>query len=108
MQPLFRQVSLSTYLALTVIWGLVLFYNSAMSIADDKMPTKTASVEGMNEYALDNGLKILLFSDKSQPKFTINSTIFAGARHEGDGEAYVRAHAPQGDRTAPENSGRVK
>lgn len=56
------------------------------SAAGDKMPTKIGSVEGMNEYVLENGLKVLLYSDKSQPKLTVNCTIFVGSRHEGYGE----------------------
>jgi zinc protease len=50
------------------------------------MPTKVGSVEGMNEYVLENGMKVLLFADKSQPKVTVNCTIFVGSRHEGYGE----------------------
>lgn len=63
-----------------------LFNHSAHGVADDKMPIKIGSVEGMNEYALDNGLKVLLFADKSQPKVTVNCTVFVGSRHEGYGE----------------------
>ena len=71
-------------LALSGLFGL--FNYSANGVADDKMPIKIGSVEGMNEYALDNGLRILLFVDKSQPKVTVNCTIFVGSRHEGYGE----------------------
>ena len=46
-----------------------------------------ASVEGIKEYRFDNGLKVLLFSDNSQPKVTVNCTVFVGSRHEGYGEA---------------------
>jgi len=55
--------------------------------AEDKIPIKTASVEGIDEYVLENGLKVLLYVDKSQPKVTVNCTIFVGSRHEGYGEA---------------------
>lgn len=64
----------------------ILFSISANGLADDKMPTKLSSVEGINEYVLDNGLRVLLFADKSQPKVTVNATIFVGSRHEGYGE----------------------
>ena len=63
-----------------------LFLFSANGVSDDKMPTKIGSVEGMHEYALENGLKILLFADNSQPKVTVNCTVFVGSRHEGYGE----------------------
>ena len=45
------------------------------------------SVEGISEYALDNGLKVLLFNDPTAPKVTVNLTVFVGSRHEGYGEA---------------------
>ena len=60
---------------------------SANGVADDKMPSKIGTIEGVTEYALDNGLKILLIKDLSQPKVTVNCTVFVGARHEGYGEA---------------------
>ncbi len=59
----------------------------ATGVAESDMPTKITTVEGITEYALDNGLKILLFPDRSQPKVTVNCTIFVGSRHEGYGEA---------------------
>ena len=46
-----------------------------------------ASVEGITEYRLDNGLRVLLFPDPSAPKVTVNLTVFVGSRHEGYGEA---------------------
>ncbi len=55
--------------------------------ADEKMPQPVRSVEGISEYHLDNGLKILLFQDNSLPKVTVNLTVFVGSRHEGYGEA---------------------
>ena len=48
--------------------------------------TKGATVEGITEYALDNGLKVLLFPDASKPTTTVNITYLVGSRHEGYGE----------------------
>lgn len=48
---------------------------------------KVTSIEGIAEYRLDNGLKVLLFPDASKPTVTVNLTIFVGSRHEGYGEA---------------------
>lgn len=48
---------------------------------------KVTEVEGISEYVLDNGLKVLLFPDQSQPTVTVNMTVFVGSRHEGYGEA---------------------
>jgi zinc protease len=48
--------------------------------------TKTTSVEGITEYQYDNGLKLLLFPDKTKPTVTVNVTYLVGSRHEGYGE----------------------
>lgn len=47
---------------------------------------KVASVEGITEYQLDNGLKVLLFPDNSAQTITVNITYMVGSRHEGYGE----------------------
>jgi zinc protease len=49
-------------------------------------PAKVAEVEGISEYTLDNGMRILLFPDDSSEKITVNITYFVGSRHEGAGE----------------------
>ena len=49
-------------------------------------PSPVASVEGITEYRLDNGLRVLLFPDASKPQVTVNITYFVGSRHEGYGE----------------------
>ncbi len=46
----------------------------------------TASVEGVHEYVLPNGLKVLLVPDDSNQKVTVNLTVLVGGRHEGYGE----------------------
>lgn len=48
--------------------------------------TKNASVEGITEYQMENGMKILLFPDPSKPTATVNITYLVGSRHEGYGE----------------------
>jgi zinc protease len=47
---------------------------------------QVASVEGITEYALNNGLRVLLFPDQSKPTITVNITYFVGSRHEAYGE----------------------
>ena len=47
---------------------------------------QTASVEGITEYELKNGLKVLLFPDNSSQTITVNITYLVGSRHEGYGE----------------------
>ncbi|MDB5756064.1 MAG: pseudouridine synthase, partial [Massilia sp.] len=44
------------------------------------------SVEGITEYRLPNGLKVLLFPDASKPTITVNVTYLVGSRHENYGE----------------------
>ncbi len=45
-----------------------------------------ASVEGITEYRLPNGLTVLLFPDATKPTTTVNVTYLVGSRHEGYGE----------------------
>src|SRR5688572_31116849 len=47
---------------------------------------KGATVEGITEYQLDNGLRVLLYPDPSRAKVTVNMTVLVGSRHEGYGE----------------------
>jgi len=49
--------------------------------------TQVASVEGITEYTLPNGMRFLLFPDQSKPTVTVNITYLVGSRHEGYGEA---------------------
>jgi zinc protease len=56
--------------------------------AQDKFetPKKVTSIEGITEYRLPNGLRVLLFPDPTRPKLTVNMTVLVGSRHEGYGE----------------------
>jgi len=47
---------------------------------------KGPSIEGITEYRLANGLKVLLFPDASKPTVTVNVTYLVGSRHENYGE----------------------
>jgi zinc protease len=47
---------------------------------------KIVTIEGITEYQLDNGARVLLFPDPSASTVTINMTVFVGSRHEGYGE----------------------
>ena len=48
---------------------------------------KVTEVEGISEYRLGNGVRVLLFPDDSKEVVTVNMTVFVGSRHEGYGEA---------------------
>ena len=49
-------------------------------------PVKVASVEGITEYRLANGMSVLLFPDPTKPTVTVNVTYRVGSRHENYGE----------------------
>jgi zinc protease len=44
------------------------------------------TVEGISEFQLKNGLRVLLFPDQSKQTATVNITYLVGSRHEGYGE----------------------
>ena len=48
--------------------------------------TRVTSVEGITEYRLANGLRLLVFPDPSKSTITVNVTYLVGSRHEGAGE----------------------
>src|SRR5262245_10010314 len=49
-------------------------------------PERVTSVEGITEYRLANGLRVLLFPDNSKQTMTVNVTYLVGSRHENYGE----------------------
>ncbi|HEY4321696.1 MAG TPA: pitrilysin family protein [Gemmatimonadales bacterium] len=50
-------------------------------------PVRGATVEGVTEYTMANGLRILLFPDASKPTTTVNITYLVGSRSEAYGES---------------------
>jgi len=61
----------------------------ATPAAAQKLPqgvTQVTAVEGITEYRLPNGLKVLLFPDPSKPTVVVNVTYLVGSRHENYGE----------------------
>jgi zinc protease len=60
---------------------------AAKKAAAPAMPEKIHAVEGITEYRLPNGLKVLLFPDQSKPTVTVNITYLVGSRHENYGES---------------------
>lgn len=49
-------------------------------------PRKVTSVEGVTEYRLENGMRVLLVPDSSIDSFKVHITYLVGSRHEGYGE----------------------
>lgn len=73
--------------------GVVALHFAVSSYAQDspnivipKDVTRVQTVEGITEYRLGNGLKVLLAPDASDDKVTVNLTYMVGSRHEGQGE----------------------
>lgn len=61
-----------------------------MSMTHTTLPKTFAfvrSFQGIDEFVLSNGLKVLFFEDPSQGNLTVNITYLVGSRHEGRGEA---------------------
>ena len=68
---------------------LLLLLVSAASAAGAfaaEAPRKVVSIEGITEYRLDNGLRVLTVPDPSANTVTVNVTYLVGSRHEGYGE----------------------
>lgn len=74
-------------LALLPMAPLPIALLQTVQAAEPAAPKKIAAIEGITEYRLENGLKVLLFPDPSKPTVTVNLTVFVGSRHEGYGEA---------------------
>ena len=58
----------------------------ADGVAPPKGVAAGACVEGICEYRLGNGLRVLLFPDASKPTVTVNLTYLVGSVHENYGE----------------------
>src|ERR1035438_4087612 len=65
---------------------LLIFTLTALSQTLPQGVRKVTAVEGITEYALPNGLHVLLFPDSSKPNVTVNMTYMVGSRLEGYGE----------------------
>lgn len=65
---------------------IFLFFTASFVYGQGEYPKKITSVEGITEYHLENGLKVLLFPDQSKQTITVNITYLVGSRHEGYGE----------------------
>ncbi|MBC7899690.1 MAG: insulinase family protein, partial [Saprospiraceae bacterium] len=85
----FSKVLLSTTFVISLISGSLPYTFAQTSPPPVKIPegiTRVTSVEGITEYGLPNGLKVLLFPDQTKQKITVNITYLVGSRHENYGE----------------------
>ncbi|MFM9949484.1 MAG: M16 family metallopeptidase, partial [Saprospiraceae bacterium] len=83
LQPIFRQLAA---IVLVSLLGGPFAWSQNKTVALPEGIEKVASVEGITEYRLKNGLRILLFPDPSKATITVNITYLVGSRHEGYGE----------------------
>ena len=74
----------SVLLCLFTLMGSV---NSQSTKPNSSSPQLVTQVEGIKEYKLDNGLRILLLADNSQNNVVVNIVYLVGSRHEGYGES---------------------
>ncbi len=72
---------------------LAFLLSTPPALAGDPVPapaparlTKVTAVEGITEYRMDNGLRVLIFPDQSKPTVLVNITYLVGSRLEGYGE----------------------
>ena len=70
----FRQFLFVAFLSFTAAAGAV------------ETPRKVVSIEGVTEYRLANGLRILTIPDPGASTVAVHVTYFVGSRHEGYGE----------------------
>jgi zinc protease len=59
---------------------------AALSALAAGLPQKIASIEGVTEYRLANGLRVLLLPDPGVDTVTVHIVYLVGSRHEGYGE----------------------
>jgi zinc protease len=75
---------LSRHLKTLLFSSFLAFQANAATLPDGT--TEVASVEGITEFRLSNGLRILLAPDDSKPTTTVNMTYLVGSRNENYGQ----------------------
>ncbi len=72
-------------IATLLAWLLLICY--ATPATAQASPRFITSVEGIKEYELENGLRVLLIPDATQTNIAVNIVYKVGSRHEGYGES---------------------
>ncbi len=81
---LLTRIRLVCWLLVAAATPLIAIPSHAQTVPDGA--ERITSVEGITEYRLENGMRVLLFPDPSQPRTVVNVTYLVGSRHEGYGE----------------------
>ena len=76
----------STMLAAAALFTVLNIAQAQDTVALPQGVTRVQTVEGITEYRLANGLKILLAPDVADDRVTVTLTYMVGSRHEGYGE----------------------
>jgi|CXWL01.1.fsa_nt_gi zinc protease len=72
---------------LFLAFGFSLLFVNAKDTLAQTTPKLITTVEGIKEYELNNGLRVLLMRDESQTNIAVNIVYKVGSRHEGYGES---------------------
>ncbi len=72
--------------ALLISFGLLAPPAQAADNVPSARLTKVTAAEGITEYRLDNGLRVLIFPDQTKATVLVNMTYLVGSRLEGYGE----------------------
>ena len=87
-----RKISVLKKLTSSFILSMLLLNSALLNTyaqTETKLPDgvkKLTSVEGITEYQLANGMRVLLFPDPTKESITVNITYLVGSRHENYGE----------------------
>ena len=88
--PLPTMFRLQTLRLLAVAFGLLASSLTpaarAQAPAAPPAPVRVTEMEGITEFRLANGLRVLLFPDQTKQTITVNITYLVGSRHEAYGE----------------------
>jgi len=74
-------------LAMLAAWALCCAFLAPVHAEPPPGIRRATTVEGVSEYRLENGLRVLLAVDNARPVVTVNLVYLVGSRHEGTGEA---------------------
>jgi len=81
-----RSSPISRWIQISILSASSLVPLAAWSQSAASALKAVAQVEGITEYRLSNGLRVLLAPDASKPTTTVNITYLVGSRHENYGE----------------------
>ena len=81
-----RSSSISRWIQISILSASCLAPFAGWSQSQAAALKAVAQVEGITEYRLSNGLRVLLAPDASKPTTTVNITYLVGSRHENYGE----------------------